>query len=92
MGEGQLSLDSNFDDDYVEDGEDVEMLDAEEGELVEDEAPQTDVGKSSGGDVTIGNQGGQSKNQRRRANKKRNKKKRNSSGQNPVDVNRYFFC
>ncbi|GLT57228.1 hypothetical protein SLA2020_302160 [Shorea laevis] len=37
----------------------------------------------------MGNQGAQSKNQRRRANKKRNRKKRKSSGQKPVDVNRF---
>ncbi|GLU01494.1 hypothetical protein SLE2022_188010 [Rubroshorea leprosula] len=91
MGEEHLSLDANFDDDYIEDGEDVEMLDVEEGELVEDETPQTDVGKSSGGEVTMGNQGAQSKNQRRRANKKRNRKRRNSSGQKPVDVDRFVL-
>ncbi|GLT85508.1 hypothetical protein SLE2022_036970 [Rubroshorea leprosula] len=52
MEEGQSILGANFDEDI----EDIEMLDAEEGELLEHDASQTDVGKCGGEDVSVENQ------------------------------------
>lgn len=92
MDEGESILGVIYEDseDNLEDGEDVEMLDVEEGELVEHNlSSQTNVEQSSSGDVSAGNQGSQSKNRRRRANKKTNKKKRSGPGPNVTDVNRF---
>ncbi|KAH9799868.1 phosphorylated adapter RNA export protein [Citrus sinensis] len=92
MDEGESILGVIYEDseDNLEDGEDVEMLDVEEGELVEhNSSSQTNVEQSSSGDVSAGNQGSQSKNRRRRANKKKNKKKRSGPGPNVTDVNRF---
>ncbi|GKV03535.1 hypothetical protein SLEP1_g15819 [Rubroshorea leprosula] len=75
MEEGQSILGANVDEDI----EDIEMLDAEEGELLEHDASQTDVGKCGGGDVSV----------EAPANKKRSKRKRNVSEQNPIDINRF---
>lgn len=66
--------------------DDVEMLDVEEGELLDHDS-QNDMGQSSTGDINIANQETQSKNRRRRANKKKNKRKRKVSGS--IDINRF---
>lgn len=93
MDEGESILGVIYEDseDNLEDGEDVEMLDVEEGELAEhNSSSQTNVEQSSSGDVSAGNQGSQSKTRRRRANKKKNKKKRSGPGPNVTDVNRLY--
>lgn len=66
--------------------EDVEMLDAEEGELLDHDS-KTDMGQGSSGDINIANEESQNKNRKRRANKKKNTKKRKGSG--AIDINRY---
>lgn len=80
-------LEAIFEEDNLEDIDDVEMLDVEEGELVETNS-QNEKGMSSGGDVNIICNGSESKNRRRRANKKKNKKKRGGLGPNVTDINR----
>lgn len=93
MDEGESILGVIYEDgeDNLEDGEDVEMLDVEEGELVErNSSSQTNVEQSSNGDVSAGGQGSQSKNRRRRANKKKNKRKRSVPGPNVTNVNRLY--
>lgn len=82
-------LDVIYKEDSFEDvDDDVEMLDVEEGELLDHGSQQNDVGQSSAGDVNIANQESQSKNRKRRANKKKSKKKRKGSGF--IDVNRFY--
>lgn len=87
MEEGESVLNAIYEDDTLEDAEDVEMLDVEEGELVEHKS-QTDLGQGNRGGNNAGNKGSQSKNHRRRANKKKNKKKRSGPGPNVTDINR----
>ncbi|KAJ7958330.1 Phosphorylated adapter RNA export protein, RNA-binding domain containing protein [Quillaja saponaria] len=82
-------LDSIYEEDNVNDvDEDIEMLDVEEGELVEHNS-QHFPGQSSAGDVNVANQELQSKNRRRRANKKKNKKKRNALGPNVMNIDKF---
>lgn len=89
MDEGESILGAIYED-SLEDGEDIEMLDVEEGEFVEhDSSLCTNLEQSSGGDVNAGNQGPQSKSRKRRTNKKKSKKKRTALGPNVTDINRY---
>ncbi|XP_028782961.1 uncharacterized protein LOC114739057 [Neltuma alba] len=68
--------------------DDVEMLDVEEGELLDHDS-KTDMGQDSSGDINRANKESQSKNRKRRANKNKNKKKRKGSGS--IDVNRFVL-
>ena len=79
----------NLDDVDVDADDDVEMVDIEEGELVEHGSQQNALGQSSaGGDVDEAEKKSNSKNRRRRANKKKNKRKRQGSGSGAIDINR----
>ncbi|KAJ0090550.1 hypothetical protein Patl1_12994 [Pistacia atlantica] len=90
MEEGENILGAIYEDDNLEDLEDIEMLDVEEGELLEhDSSTQTNLEQSHGGDANVGNVELQSKNRRRRANKKKNKKKRSGLGPKFTDINRF---
>ncbi|KAF5748300.1 hypothetical protein HS088_TW04G00252 [Tripterygium wilfordii] len=95
MGEGESILEAIYEEDDLVDGEDVEMIDVEEGECVDKESHigsgGTDVGQSIGGNVSSVNQGSESKNHRRKANKKKNKKKRRGPLSNVTDVNRFVL-
>lgn len=86
MEDGDNILDAIYEEDTLDD--DVDMVDVEEGELVEPDA-QNVLGQSSAGDINEANQEPLSKNQKRRANKKKNKKKRKGSGSNAMDINRF---
>ncbi|OMP06359.1 hypothetical protein CCACVL1_01618 [Corchorus capsularis] len=90
MEEGDSILEAIYEDDDLGDGDDVEMLDVEEGELVDNNSGN-DREKSGGGEGNCENQGPQSKNKRRRANKKRNRKKKGGSGPKPFDINRFVL-
>ncbi|XP_054805526.1 uncharacterized protein LOC129308441 [Prosopis cineraria] len=68
--------------------DDVEMLDVEEGELLDHDS-KTDMGQGSSVDINVTNQESQSKNRKHRANKKKNKKKRKGSGS--IDINRFVL-
>lgn len=71
------------------DGDDVEMLDVEEGELVDCSSTLANAKEKSGvAGVNGENQGSQSKNKKRKGNKRKNKKKRGDSGHKPLDINR----
>ncbi|XP_024167449.1 uncharacterized protein LOC112173997 [Rosa chinensis] len=88
--EGEDSvLDSIYDDNF-EDGEDVEMLDVEEGELVEHESQNGSV-QGSGGNDSGGNQEHQSKGSKNKRKKRRNKRKNSSGGPwtNVFDIDRF---
>lgn len=86
MEGGDSLLDAIYEEDNLEGIDDVEMLDVEEGELVEPNL-HIEKGKSSGGDVNLEIQGSQSKNRGLRARKKKNRRKK--SGSRPVrDINR----
>ena len=71
MEDGDNILDAIYEEDTLDD--DVDMVDVEEGELVEPDS-QNVLGQSSAGDINEANQEPLSKNQKRRANKKKNKK------------------
>ncbi|KAA8525181.1 hypothetical protein F0562_006955 [Nyssa sinensis] len=90
MDGGESILDAIFEEDNIDDVQDVEMLDLEEGELVEQNS-QTELGQSSGGDVKVVNQDSCSKNRKRRNNKKKNRRKKGNSGPNVTDVNRFVL-
>ncbi|KAL6502008.1 hypothetical protein OROGR_027141 [Orobanche gracilis] len=91
MEGGESLLDTLFDAESVDDAKDVDMLDVEEGELVES-ISKAEVGESldvSGNQV---NQESSKKNPRYRTNKKKKKKKRkrgSSTGLNPTDISRF---
>ncbi|KAF2304374.1 hypothetical protein GH714_030570 [Hevea brasiliensis] len=97
MEEAESVLEAIYEeDDRLEDAEDVEMVDVEEGELVEPMS-QIDQGQNCGdggggsvGDI-VGNQASQSKNRRRRENKKKNRKKKGNTGPNVTDINRFVL-
>ncbi|TXG61938.1 hypothetical protein EZV62_013301 [Acer yangbiense] len=93
MDEGESILGAIYEDDNLEeDVEDVEMLDIEEGELVEhNSSSQTNLEQNRGGDVNVGNQESQNKTRKRRANKKKNKKKKTGPGQAFTDINRFVL-
>ncbi|CAH1451674.1 unnamed protein product [Lactuca virosa] len=88
--EGEESLlDSILDADNVEDMEDVDMVDVEEGELVEN-YQQAELGQNSSGDGDTVSQEPKSKSQKRR-NKKKNKKKKVASAPGVLDINRFVL-
>lgn len=93
MEGGHSVLDTVFEDDNSEDFEDVEMLDVEEGELVEQDL-EVEIGENnSGGDVKVVNAECDADNPRQKKNKKKkkkNKRKRSNSGPNVNDINRCF--
>ena len=87
--EGEDSiLDSIYDDNFEDDGEDVEMLDVEEGELVVHESPNGSV-QGSGGNDSGANPEHQSKGSKNKRKKRRNRRK-NSGGPrtNAFDLDR----
>ncbi|XP_050273022.1 uncharacterized protein LOC126716084 [Quercus robur] len=89
MEGGDSLLDAIYEEDNLEGIDDVEMLDVEEGELVEPNL-HNEKGKSSGGDVNLEIQGSQSKNRGLRARKKKNRRKK--GGSRPVtDINRFVL-
>ncbi|KAK1396540.1 Phosphorylated adapter RNA export protein [Heracleum sosnowskyi] len=88
-GGGDSILDSIFDEEKFEDVDDVEMLDVEDGELVEENV--TSVGQSSGGDTTIVSQECQNKSRKRKNKKKQKRKKGSNSGLNVTDINRFVL-
>uniref|UniRef100_A0A5B7AMM4 Phosphorylated adapter RNA export protein n=1 Tax=Davidia involucrata TaxID=16924 RepID=A0A5B7AMM4_DAVIN len=90
MDGGESILDAIFEEDNLDDVQDIEMHDVEEGELVEQNS-QTELGQSSGGDVKVVNQDSCSKNRRRKNNKKKNRRKKGSSGPNVTDINRFVL-
>lgn len=98
-GDGDNILDAIYDEDNLY--EDVDMMDVEEGELVESDTENVLVknsagdgtenvsGQNSAGDINGANRDPPSKNSKRRANKKKNKRKRKGSGSKPLDINRF---
>ncbi|KAL2346536.1 hypothetical protein Fmac_000536 [Flemingia macrophylla] len=91
MEDGDNILDAIYEGDSLDDvDDDVDMVDVEEGELVEPDS-QNGLGQSSAGDVNEANQEPQSKNRKRRANKKKNKKKRKGLGSNAMDIDRFVL-
>ncbi|XP_027352364.1 uncharacterized protein LOC113863129 [Abrus precatorius] len=91
MEDGDNILDAiNEEDNFDDVDDDVDMVDVEEGELIEPDS-QNVFGQSSAGNINEANQEPNSKNHRRRGSKKKNKRKRKSSGSNPVDINRFVL-
>ncbi|KAM7490634.1 hypothetical protein LguiA_033555 [Lonicera macranthoides] len=88
MEGGESIFDEIFEEENL-DVEDVDMLDVEEGELVEQNS-QIATGQNSAGDVNKENQDSGNKNRRRR-NKKKNKRKKGYSGPNVTDINRFVL-
>ncbi|XP_052194928.1 uncharacterized protein LOC127802890 [Diospyros lotus] len=89
MERGESILDAIFEEDNFEDVQDVEMMDVEEGELVEQD-PEIGLGKQIGGDANAVKSGSSNNKRRRRSNKK-NRRKKGSSGQNVTDINRFVL-
>ncbi|XP_019429516.1 PREDICTED: uncharacterized protein LOC109337093 [Lupinus angustifolius] len=75
--------------------DDVEMIDIEEGELVEDhDLLQISAAVERGDDINISevDKGSDTKNRKRRVNKKKNKKKRKNSGPNAaINIDRFVL-
>ncbi|XVF48633.1 hypothetical protein PTKIN_Ptkin03bG0205900 [Pterospermum kingtungense] len=90
MEEGENILEAIYEEDDLGDGEDIEMLDVEEGELLDNNSGN-DREKSEVADVNGENKGSQSKNKRRRANKKKNKKKKSGSVPKALDIDRFVL-
>ncbi|GFP88063.1 hypothetical protein PHJA_000950000 [Phtheirospermum japonicum] len=88
MEGGESLLDTLFDDESVDDDQDVEMLDVEEGELIEPVA-KAEVGESFDVDVTQVNQESNRKNSRRNKKKKNKRKRGNTIGPNVTNVSRF---
>ncbi|PON76676.1 Phosphorylated adapter RNA export protein, RNA-binding domain containing protein [Parasponia andersonii] len=91
MEGGESILDALNEVEIFEDDEDVEMLDVEEGELVEAHNSHNDLGESNVGDLNVNNKESQSKNRRRRANKKKNKRKGSGPGPYVGDIDRFVI-
>ncbi|KAK8581944.1 hypothetical protein V6N13_144937 [Hibiscus sabdariffa] len=85
-------FESIYEEDDLGDGEDVEMLDVEEGELVDNDSVN-DREKTGVADVNGESEGSQSKNNKRKENKKKkkNKKKKGGSGPKTLDINRFVL-
>ncbi|PIN16845.1 Mediator of U snRNA nuclear export PHAX [Handroanthus impetiginosus] len=92
MEEGESLLDTLLDEGSVEDDQDVEMLDVEEGELIE-QISKTEVGESGNvGGKQVVNQDAKRKNSRHKKKKKKNKRKRGSSNDpNVTNINRFVL-
>ncbi|XP_040997431.1 uncharacterized protein LOC121243379 [Juglans microcarpa x Juglans regia] len=90
MEAGDNILEAIYEEDNLEDIDDVEMHDVEEGELLEPNSQNEKV-LDSGGDVNLVSQGSQNKNHKRRASKKKNKKKKGGTGSNVTDINRFVL-
>ncbi|KAH6756327.1 hypothetical protein C2S51_038913 [Perilla frutescens var. frutescens] len=90
--EGQESLlDTLFDEDNFVDGQDVEMLDVEEGELIE-QISKTRVEESSNVDDIQENQESNRPNSRQKKKKKKNRRKRGgSTAPNVTNINRFVL-
>lgn len=90
--EGQESLlDTLFDEEYFEAGQDVEMLDVEEGEFVEP-IQRTKAGESSNVHDIQENQESNRPSSKQKKKKKKNKRRRGGSvGPNVTDVNRSVY-
>lgn len=91
MEGGDSILEAIYEEDCLEDVDDVELIDVEEEELVEPNS-QNEKGICNSGDVNLSNQGSQSKNRKHRANKKKSRKKKDGSRPNVTNINRYFLC
>ncbi|XP_015883637.3 uncharacterized protein LOC107419382 [Ziziphus jujuba] len=93
MEGGDSILDALYEEDNFEGDEDVEMLDVEEGELVEHNSQTaSDQIKSKGSeDVNVIDQESRSKNRKRRPNRKKNKRKRSGLDPNVTDINRFVL-
>ncbi|CAI8599395.1 unnamed protein product [Vicia faba] len=90
MEEGDNILDVIYDDDNLDD-DDVDMIDVEEGELVEPDSKNV-VGQSGDGDVIEANQESHGENSKCGASKKkrkRNKKKRKGFGSKVMNIDRF---
>ncbi|KAK9274032.1 hypothetical protein L1049_018846 [Liquidambar formosana] len=86
MEGGESILDAIYEEDNLEDVQDVEMFDVEEGEfVVENSCPEL-----GSGDVKIVNQESCNANRKRKRNKK-NRKKKSGSAPNVTDVNRFVL-
>ncbi|TYI71933.1 hypothetical protein E1A91_D07G024400v1 [Gossypium mustelinum] len=91
MEKGESILEAIYEDEDLGDGEDVEMVDVEEGELVECCNSGNDREKSGSAAVNGENQVPHSKNKKRRANKRNNKRKKGGSGHKPLDINQFVL-
>ncbi|KAG5561615.1 hypothetical protein RHGRI_004613 [Rhododendron griersonianum] len=88
METSESILDAIFDEDSLEDVQEVEMMDVE-GVLVEQDS-QSDLGQNIGRDCRAEKQESCSKSRRRRS-KKKNREKKASSGQKVTDINRFVL-
>ncbi|KAK9027065.1 hypothetical protein V6N11_066912 [Hibiscus sabdariffa] len=91
MEKGESMLEAISEDEDLADGEDVEMLDVEEGELVAVDCSRSENDRERSGvaDVNGENRGSGSKSKKRRANKRKRKKKKKKggSGDKSLDIN-----
>ncbi|GMI81409.1 hypothetical protein like AT3G20430 [Hibiscus trionum] len=84
-------LESIYEEDEIGDVEDVEMLDVEEGELVDNDSVNDREKTGVAADVNGESEGSQSKNKKRKGNKRKNKKKKGGPGPKTLDINRFVL-
>ncbi|MED6130740.1 hypothetical protein PIB30_003316 [Stylosanthes scabra] len=78
--------------DIIHNEDDVEMVDVEEGELVEEPDSRNSLGQSQAQGTNETNEDSHNKDHRLRPKRKRNKRKRKASGSNKaVDINRFVI-
>lgn len=85
MEGGDSLLDTIFEEESLDDAQDVEMHDAEEGELIY-QATKAKLGDGCG--TTIDSHKSHNNNSRNKKKKKKNKRKRGNSGSDVTDINR----
>ncbi|CAA2979198.1 Hypothetical predicted protein [Olea europaea subsp. europaea] len=86
MEGGDSLLDTIFEEESLDDAQDVEMHDAEEGELIY-QATKAKLGDGCG--TTIDSHKSHNNNSRNKKKKKKNKRKRGNSGSDVTDINRF---
>ncbi|XP_022892725.1 uncharacterized protein LOC111407467 isoform X1 [Olea europaea var. sylvestris] len=89
MKGGDSILDTIFEEESIDDAQDVEMHDVEEGELIE-QTTEAELGDSCGTDIDKINHDSHNMNPRnKKKKKKKNKRRRCNSGPNVTDIDRF---
>ncbi|KAL2525605.1 Phosphorylated adapter RNA export protein [Abeliophyllum distichum] len=88
MEGGDSILDTIFEEESLDEAQDVEMHDVEEGELI-DQTTKAESGDGFGTSIDKVNHESHNKNSRNKKKKKKNKRRRGNSGPNVTDIDRF---
>ncbi|GAB2275241.1 hypothetical protein Dimus_010001 [Dionaea muscipula] len=91
MDDRESILDLIHEEESMEDVDDVEMLDVEDGEVVDGKSSHAEWGQHSKGGAKDVKSESRSKTRRRRQNKKRNRKNKGNNESGVTDINRYVL-